>query len=468
MTARPAQSNVVWEPQEGPQKLFVQCPAFECLFGGAIGGGKSDGLLGDFSRGLGTGPAWKGVYFRRFFPDMDSVIRRSMEIFGPIYGSKCFSQSKYEWNFPGGELLQFRAMEKDNDVYKYQGQDYTWAGFDELTQWASPFPYTYMMSRLRSAKGVHVRMRAASNPGGPGHQWVKARFIDPAPPGTGVKVETRSGREYWRVFIPSKLEDNKILMESDPGYADRIYEVSDPILAEALRKGRWDIVAGAAFSEFDPEVHIIDPAPMPTDRPIWRSLDWGYKEPYGGLWGFPDDGDLVIGHELYGWSGKPNVGTEEAPSEVRKKIENFEAMSGLYVPIGWLDNQCWEQKGQTGLIAEELGGRQLGWRPWVKGPNSRIHQKQMIHELLSVTNGRARIKIMRNCRHLIRTLPILPTAENNREDVDTKAEDHLYDALRGLVAKNVPTREQIRKRQMRRRMENMEFVSASDLRYGGF
>ena len=111
-------ADVIWTPQPGPQTLFLSCPAIECLFGGAVGGGKSDALLGDFSRGLGTGPSWKGVYFRRNFPDMDSIIRRSMEIFGPIFGPKCFSWSKYEWNFPGGELLQFRGMEKDGDVYK--------------------------------------------------------------------------------------------------------------------------------------------------------------------------------------------------------------------------------------------------------------------------------------------------------------------------------------------------------------
>lgn len=460
--------KVIWEPQKGPQKLLLQCPAFEVLYGGALGGGKTDALLGDFSKGLGTGPSWKGVYFRRNFPDMDSVIRRSMEIWGPIYGPKCYSGSKYEWNFPGGELFQFRGMEKDNDVYKYQGQDYSWIGFDELTQWASPFPYTYMMTRLRSAHNVQVRMRAASNPGGPGHQWVKARFIDLMSPGTGLKVTTKSGREYWRVFIPSKLEDNQILMKSDPGYADRIYEVSDPILANALRSGNWNIIAGAAFSEFDLDVHVIDPRPIPTDRPIWRSMDWGYKEPYGCLWAWQDDGDLIIGHELYGWSGKPNVGTEEAPSAVRGKIENFESMANIYVPVGYLDGQCWEQRGHSSSLVEELGGRALGWKPWIKGPNSRIAQKQMLHELLSVKNGDARLKITRNCRHLIRTLPLIPVNKNNLEDVDTTAEDHLYDAARGLISKKILTREQIRNRAMAKRMGSMEFVSAQDLRYGGF
>ena len=461
--------QVAWEPQEGPQSLFVQCPAFEVLYGGAVGGGKTDALLGDFAAGLGQGSKWRGVFIRRYFTDMDDVIHRSMEIFGPVFGEKCYSGSKYQWNFPGGECLQFRALEKDMDVYKFQSKAWAWIGWDELTQWASPFPYTYLMSRLRSAKGAKVRVRAATNPGGVGHAWVKARFIDPMPPGVGHQVRTTENSvPYWRVFIPSKLEDNKILMDNDPGYGDRIYEINDPALAKALREGRWDIIAGAAFPEWDPDTHVIDTAPMPTSKPIWRSLDWGYDTPYGGIWLFPDDGDVIVGHEIYGWSGVPNVGTREAPSEVRSRIENYESLHEIYVPFGYLDNQCWEPRSGAGPIVKELGGRELGWRPWPKGPHSRIQQKQALHQFLSSTNGRSRLKIMRCCHHLIRTLPILPRDHKNPEDVDTLAEDHLYDALRAALTKKTPTRKEIRTRAARRRMEATGFITAAELDGGGW
>ncbi len=460
--------TVAWEPQPGPQTLFVQCPAFECLYGGAVGGGKTDALLGDFASGIGQGPKWRGVFIRRYFTDMDDVIHRSMEIFGPVFGDKCYSGSKYQWNFPGGEVLQFRALEKDMDVYKFQSKAWAWIGWDELTQWASPFPYTYLMTRLRSAKGAKVRVRAATNPGGPGHSWVKARFIDMSPPGVGHKVDTKSGDTYWRVFIPSKLEDNQILMKSDPGYGDRIYELNDPALAKALREGNWNIVAGAAIPEWDPEIHVIDPAPIPSSKAIWRSMDWGYDTPYGCLWMFADDGDVIVGNELYGWSGQPNVGTREAPSEVRSKIENYESLHEIYVPMGLLDNQCWEPRSGAGPLVNELGGKELGWRPWKKGPNSRVLQKQNLHQMLSVVNGRSRLKVMRNCHHLIRTLPILPRSQKNPEDVDTLAEDHLYDALRAGIDKKTPSRDQLRRRAARRRMMNTGFVTAAELDGGGF
>jgi len=464
-----ANTKITWEAQPGPQRLLLQCPAFECMYGGAVGGGKSDGLLGDFAQDIeNEGPAWQGVYFRRFFPDMEDIIGRSMEIFGPVYGEKCFSVSRSQWNFPNGAKLRFRAIEKDKDVYKFQGQQYSWIGWDELTQWPTPFPYTYLMTRLRSAKGARVRVRAATNPGGVGHSWVKSRFVDPSPPGQGFQVETKSGDRYWRVFIPSKLEDNQILMQADPGYADRIYELSDPLLADALRKGRWDIIAGAAIPEWDPDVHIIDPAPIPSDKPVFRCMDWGYVEPYAAGWYFPDnDGRLIMGQELYGWGGQPNVGSKEAPSEVRRKIETFESMNDIWVPYGLLDGQCWEERGQTGRLVEELGGRELGWRKWPKGPNSRVNQKQAVHNLLSVTNGRARFAVMRHCHHFIRTIPMLERDKNNIEDVDTNCEDHHWDQFRAAATKKIPNREQLKQRALRQ-FQGEKYITADQLPGGGF
>lgn len=429
----------------------------------------SDALLGDFARGLGQGSMWRGVYFRRFFPDMDDIIHRSMEIFGPVFGEKCYSASRHQWNFPGGEVLMFRAIEKDIDTYKFQGQQFSWVGFDELTQWASPFPYTYLFTRLRSAKGAKVRMRAASNPGGPGHGWVKARFIDQVPPGVGNKVLTKSGDSYWRVFIPARLSDNKILTKNDPGYADRIYELTDPVLARALAEGDWNMIADAALPEWDPAIHVIDPAPIPTDKPIWRSMDWGFIKPYACGWLFPDnDGNVILANELYGWSGQPNVGTQEPPGEVRKKIESFESLHEIYVPMGLLDGQCWDHHGHATMIADELGGRALGWKAWPKGQHSRVQQKQILHQFLAVVNGKSRLKVMRNCRHTIRTLPILPRDKHNLEDVDTNSEDHCYDMLRAALTKRVPTRDQLKKRAMNRRMIDTGFITASELRGGGF
>jgi len=462
--------NIAWQPQPGPQSLFLQCPAFEVLYGGAVGGGKSDGLMGDFAKDIPRGKGWKGVYFRRYLGDLDEIIERSKEIFGPVYGVECWRESRRMWDFPSGATLKFRAIERKDDVLKHQSKQYTWIGWDELTQWSSPHPYTYLFSRCRSPHGHPCRVRAATNPGGPGHHWVKARFVDPNYPGEGFLVETTTGRKYWRVYIPAKLEDNRILMENDPHYEDRIYELDDPNMAEALRMGDWNIVAGAAFPEWNPKVHVIQPAPMPHDRPIWRSLDWGYGEPYAGGWYFPsNEGDLIMGNEIYGWSGKPNVGTREAPSVVRDKIDSFERMHEIWVPIGYLDSQCWEEKGQSGLIVEELGGSQLGWRPWKKhGKDRRKLRKLAVHQFLAVTNGNARFKVMSHCEHFIRTFPSLPVDDNNIEDVDSHAEDHHYDQFCGALQHRIPTREQLRRRHHQMTGGREKYVRARDVPGGGF
>lgn len=468
MARKSTAANVTWSAQPGPQTRFIQCPAFECLYGGAVGGGKSDGLLGDYSQGIPYGKGWRGIFLRRYLGDLEEIIERSKEIFGPVYGEGCWAESKKKWTFPSGATLIFRAIERKDDVLKFQGRQFTWIGWDELTQWASPYPYTYLFTRCRSPHGHPCRVRAATNPGGPGHAWVKARFIDPAPPNHGWKVRTKSGRQFWRVFIPSKLEDNRILMENDPNYEDRVYELDDPNLAEALRMGDWNIVAGAAFPEFDPRVHVVDPAPIPSDKPIWRSLDWGYVEPYAGGWYFPDnEGNIIMANEIYGWSGKPNVGTKEPPSEVRRKIENFEMMHEIWVPRGYLDGQCWEERGQTGFIVDELGGRELGWVAWKKrGREGRKMRKLACHQMLAVTNGSSRFKIMRHCKHFIRTIQALPLDDRNVEDVDTNAEDHHYDQWCGALQHRVKTRQQLR--EINRRVNRDRYLQGADLHGGGF
>lgn len=464
-------AQVAWQPQVGPQELFVRCPAFEVLYGGALGGGKTDALLGDYARGIPNGEGWIGVFFRRHINDMDAVIRRSKQIFLPIYGPRCFNASKNEWRFPNGAVLQFRHLERDDDVDHYQGQDYQWVGFDELTQWATDFQYTYMISRLRSAKGVQPRIRCASNPGGLGHHWVKARFVDPVAPMVAQVIRTkRKGVEKvsHRVFIPAKLSDNKILDEADPDYADRVSENLDPVLAAALVEGRWDIVAGAAFTEWDPDVHIIDPYPIPTDKKIWRALDWGYKEPFALGYMFEYDGDIILGSEMYGWGGKPNVGCEMPPEELRRKMESFEQLNDLYIPVGLVDGQVMEEKGHGGgSVYELLGGRDMGWKAWPKGPHSRVQQKQVCHQYLSVTNGKSRFKVMRHCHHFIRTIPSLPVDKKNLEDVNTNAEDHMYDMWRGGLTMRVRSRDELRRRAQQRRNRRNKYVQASDLPYGG-
>lgn len=463
--------RVIWAPQAGPQSLAITCPVTEILYGGSAGGGKSDWLLGDFATGIEVwGAAWRGILFRRSLPELEELIKRSMEIFGPVYGMECWREAKKTWFFPNGAQLKFRYLDKDSDVMQYQGHQFSWVGFDELTQWPNDFPYTYLFTRARSPHGAPVMFRAASNPGGPGHTWVKERWMMHEnrkwAPGRIMRLTMENGSPHERVFIPAKLRDNQILLQNDPGYEGRMYQLSNPVLRKALIEGNWDIFAGQAFPEWAGGIHTIPNGKVPEGVEVWRSCDWGFMKPYCVLWFYSDyDGVITAFNELYGMGDGPNIGSQEPPSEVRDKIEAFESSWGLWVKKAYLDAQCWAKNDGEPSIAEKIGGARLGWQKWDKGPGSRVNQKNKVHEVLKVVNGRSRFRAMERCRNLIRTMPSLPVDPGNPEDVDTDSEDHAYDTLRGGLVQRVMTREE---REHRRQMRARRKRKRADFgRYGG-
>ena len=449
---------------------MLSCPYPEILYGGAAGGGKTDALLGDFASGIDRWEnLWQGVIFRRSFPQLEEIERRSLEIFGPAYGAACYSIGNKQWNFPNGAKLRFRFLNQDKDTLNHQGQQYSYIGFDELTQWPTNYCYNYMWSRLRSPGGAPCFVRSTTNPGGPGHNWVKAHWrIDEVTPKTPLYGSVQhDGTRRTRVFIPAKVQDNQILMINDPGYLDRLGELSDPTLISALRDGRWDIFAGQAFPEWDPAVHVIKNGKVPDGVMMWRACDWGYEKPYCVLWFYADyDGNVTVCNELYG-KGDGDKGTRTPASVVRDMIETVESENQWWVPVGYLDPQCWAQHDDQPCVFDRIGGHQLNWQPWAKGPNSRINQKMVVHDYLKIVNGKARLRFMERCKHTIRTFPGLPTNPLKPEDVDTTAEDHGYDTVRGGLIKKVSTRKErrriynIRSRHKARRQRTVG-------RYGGF
>jgi len=451
-----AVERVVWKPQPGPQTAFMLCPYREVLYGGAAGGGKSDALIGDFAAGIEQyGGSWHGVLCRRSFPQLAEIEKRCLEIFSPHYGPGSYKRSSRTWFFhtaKGLSTLKLSSIDDDIKVIDHQGHQYSWIGMDEATQWPSDAVLEYLITRLRSPKeveglgrGAPTYVRLTANPGGVGHNWVKDRFrIGVQDPMVPFDVRDSKGRAYKRVFIPAKLKDNLILMKNDPMYESVLDGIADPILRRALRDGDWNIAAGAAFPEFRPDIHVM-PRRMevPGGVRMIRSVDWGYERPYGGLWGFGNyDGDMEICHELYGQGPKVNQGSRESPEVVLHKIQEIEKRFGWDVKKAWLDPQCWAQDGGT-TIFQMLGGPKMRWAPWPKGPGSRKIQKQVVHKYLQVVNGKPRLRIWDCCPHLIRTLSTVPLDPRDPEDVDSNAEDHLYDALRGMLADMImPNRSQ--------------------------
>ena len=405
-------------------------------------------MLGDFLQDVPTyGDAWRGVIFRRTYPELEELISRSKEIYAST-GGVWAEQPKW-WKWPNGAILRMRYLERPDDALRYQGHQYTWIGWDELTQWASPFAYRYLRGRLRSAHAVPTkRIRAAANPGGAGHHWVKATFIDPAPTGYTPIRDEETGME--RMFIPSKLHDNTILMGSDPGYVGRLRGLGSPELVRAMLEGDWSVVSGAFFPEFSMEKHVIEPRALPGHWLRYGAGDWGSAKPFAWLWLAVSDGTLpefppgalIVYREWYGTTGEPNVGVRMVAEDVAQGIADRQASDPKYEDRAiWhvLDPAAWATNGGPSIAERMARAARLVLR---KADNARVAQKgamggwDQVRARLLGDDGRPMLYMFKTCTHLIRTLPALQHDKDRAEDVDTENEDHAPDALRyGCMAR---------------------------------
>lgn len=435
---------MTWAPQPGPQTEAISatwCP--ELFYGGAAGGGKSDFLLGDFLQDVPTfGQAWRGILFRRTFPELEELLARAREIY-PATGAG-WNEQKRVWTWPNGSTLKFRYCERDADATRYQGHQYTWVGWDELTQWSSLFPYRYLRGRLRSAHAVPTkRIRAAANPGGPGHLEVKGYFIDPAPQGYVPILDPDSGME--RMFVPARLTDNAALLRNDPAYAGRLRALGGQ-LAKAMLDGDWNIIEGAYFDCWDSTRHVVRPFPVPADWSRFRSGDWGSAKPFSfGWWAIVGDetrlenvtlprGALLRYREWYGSNGKPNVGLKLPAEKVGEGIRDRE--QGESVRYGVLDPAAFSEDGGPS-IAERIylgSGKAALFR---RADNARVAQSGAMggwdilrSRLIGEDDDRPMIACFSTCTDSIRTIPVLQHDPTRAEDIDTDGEDHAADDWR--------------------------------------
>jgi hypothetical protein len=436
----------LWGPQPGPQTDAITakwCP--ELFYGGAAGGGKSDFLLGDYLQDVPTyGKAWRGVLFRRTYPELEELISRSKEMY-PQTGASWNDQKK-QWTWPNGANLKMRYAERNDDALRYQGHQYTWVGFDELTQWATLYIYRYLRSRLRSAHNVpHKRMRSSANPGGPGHLEVKRYFVDPAPAGYEPIRDPETGID--RMFIPARLTDNLILSLNDPEYESRLRALGSSTLVKALLEGDWSVIEGAFFDCWDAARHILRPFTVPRDWKRFRSMDWGSARPFSvGWWALCPDtfttdnmfgepieiprGALVRYREWYG-AKEPNVGLKMDAEQVGRNIKSKDLDD--VINGGVLDPACFATHGGPS-IAEMLA---KGGAVFAPADNTRVPQRgamagwdQLRRRLLGNAEGHPMIFFFSTCADSIRTIPVLQHDKDRPEDIDTEAEDHAADEVR--------------------------------------
>nr|WP_306671530.1 phage terminase large subunit [Endozoicomonas sp. ONNA2] len=216
---------------------MLTCPIEDILYGGARGGGKTDGFLGKWlMRSQVYGGKCKGLFVRRSMPELDEVIGRSQEIFTPL--GALWKAQKSTWVMPNGAILRLRSLERDADAGKYQGHSYTDVYIDEGGNFPNPDPIDKLNATLRNPHGIPSSFNVSANPGGPGHEWIKKRYIDPAP--FGMQPVTDDSSATRRIYIPSRLQDNRLLIEGDPGYMDRLKKSGPPWLVQAWLMGDWN------------------------------------------------------------------------------------------------------------------------------------------------------------------------------------------------------------------------------------
>lgn len=498
---------VIWQPLAGSQSLAVSCPSNVLLYEGSRGPGKTDAQLMAFrSRvGKGYGKFWRGIILDRRYKNLDDLIAKSERWFPQFRDGARFLRGKgdYKWIWPSGEELLFRQLERDSDYWNFHGQEFPWIGWNELTKFATPKPYDLMLSCNRSgflpemhtpknpdgsyhtADGkplpeLPLQVFITTNPLGPGHAWVKKRFIDTAKPGEILKDVTnifnpRSQkredvtRTQTRLF--GSYRENKFLA---PEYIAGLESITDPNRRKAWLEGCWDIISGGMFDDlWKEQIHIIPNLIIPKSWEVDRSFDWGSSHPFSvGFWAeangeaakfadgsgefCPTPGSLIRFSE---WYGSAAIGTNEglrmSGPEIAEGILEREMKlltSGIICKIpepGPADGQIYAKREKdVASIASKMSANGVDWVAADKSPGSRINGWQLVRDALSnaVRGEGPGLFFTEACKSAKALLPITPRDEDKPDDVDTTSEDHLQDEIRYRLlknadrfAKNIPT-----------------------------
>jgi hypothetical protein len=457
----------------------MACPFFECLYEGTRGPGKSDALIMDYAQhvGQGFGAAWRGILFRRTYKQLDDIATRTLKWFPRIFPGAQFlrSNSDFKWRFPDGAELLLRQMNRAEDYWDYHGHEYPWIGWEELVAWPTLDCYEAMKTCCRSSHpGMPRKYRATANPYGPGHNAVKAYFVDPAAP--GKPIQDGDGRQRVRIF--GSIYENKILLAADPDYLKNILALTDPNKLRAWLYGDWDITAGGAVDDvWDRAVHVVRSFWIPKTWRVDRSFDWGSSHPFSlGIWAESDGTEAVLEDgtrrswpkgtlfrigEWYGAARDPrtkaimpNKGLGLNSVEIGEGIWRYEQALRQGQPFmrriepGSADASIFDKQDDASIFDKI----QEGWRrcarasaspgltgdiftPSNKAPGTRKTGLELLRTRLAASRKWPMedkgLFVFDSCTDgFLRTIPTLPRDENDMDVVDTDAEDHCFDEVR--------------------------------------
>lgn len=459
MLGLPLKRRVYWAPQPGPQKALIDCSYPEIFFGGARGGGKTDGILGKWAlREQRLGVAFNAVGLRPTSVSWDDAVERSKAIFGPLGGK--FNETKLTWRMPRGGRARFAYLERISDADQYQGKNVTDVWIEEAGLYPTsvsaaflPRPIARMKAVLRAPRGITTQMILSGNPGGPGQHWLSSRYgLIPFPLRPKVvEVRSEAGEVTRAAVIPSRVEDNRMIDQD--AYVSNLRQAGSEQLVRAWLRGDWSAVEGAFFDCWDERRHVVEPFDIPSHWLRFVSMDWGFAAPHSvGWWAVVSDprqvgevslprGALVRYREWYGAGGSRldaerlarGILDREA-GEVRGPDDaDLASVTDPVISYGVLDPSAFDvSRGPS--IAEQMARAGVVFR---RADNRRIRAggsisgwDQMRGRLLGDADGNPMIVAFNTCVDSIRTIPVLQHDPDKPEDLDTTAEDHAADDWR--------------------------------------
>ena len=420
-------SNVCeWRPQP-KQELFLSSPARELLFGGARGGGKTDAgiiwvakpaILQKYKR-------FRGLVLRETANSLADWMDRAQEIYRKT-GAKLIKSPWPHFVWPWGAKIFMGHLRDYRSISNYLGREFQRILIEELTTIEDVNLYLKLLGSLRSTvKNLDARIASTTNPGGPGHYWVKKRFVDPAPPDTLFR---EAGSPLVRQFIPSLVTDNQILCDIDPAYVHYLDSLPEK-LRRAWRDGDWSILEGSYFTEFARSTHVVSPFKIPDSWARYRAIDWGYyPDPCVCLWIAVSPVKTRLQEVVY----RERHWTRTIPGDVAKDILFLSEFEDIHWTVA--DPSMWASKSGPSDAEKMLTeGLQL-----LKADNARVAGWTRLHEGFKLndhkSNGKRykipELSVFNNCVKTIESVEIAQHDEKNNMDVASNRLDHWLDCLR--------------------------------------
>ncbi len=404
------------------QYMFISAPEHIVLYGGACGGGKSYAMVLDAVRHADKS-YYNAVIIRKTSPELAKLISDSHELYPLMFPGAKFNSSEGLWKFPSGATVQFSFLDKEDDKYKYQGKEFQYVGFDELSQHATPAGFQYLFTRLRDPKlGMPSYLRATANPGS---MWVYEMFIKDREPNVPFILPGTENFETPTTcrFIPAKLSDNPYLNNGD--YEGKLRAFGG-IISKQLLEGDWLASVDNMWPEFDLERHVVKPYEVPRHWNRVAGIDYGYRDPSAVVWFAvnPENGNIVVYKEFMrsGLTGR----------ELALKIMFEEERELMIVdhPVDW---QVYAKTGHIGpSIAESMYS--VPGFSMRRADKSREAGWNQIHELMRpAPNTEApKLEVFDTCPELIKQIMSAkiskqPSKPNDIDD--TRSTNHHWDLL---------------------------------------